>query len=203
MHMVKEQSRKIRNITRSKERKIKIITRRTKNQCLHTLTALADYTTRLPKTHGHYTVRNTKHATLASTTSQQTLPRTNSQISRLRGLLNSQPRPVHPCGQYHSWSAPQTTGTGGRTNATARKRVRPRPHCLYAAHLTQRKNTAVFQIQSATTPAADHRCDAARPNRRPTVHGATHRVVQKKSWQSDSHNLQHLHPSHSTLQNKT
>ena len=30
------------------------------NQCLHTLTALADYTSRLPKTHGHYTVRNNK-----------------------------------------------------------------------------------------------------------------------------------------------
>ena len=105
------------------------ITRRTKNQCRHTLTALADYTSRLPK-HTDITRSATQnmprwHPLLVKNLCSNLSLSFESEISRLCGLLNSQPRPVHPCGQYHSWSAPQTTGTGGRTNATARKRVRP------------------------------------------------------------------------------
>jgi len=97
--------------------------------------------------------------------------------------LNSvYPEPFHPCGQ---WPSPQTTGTGRRTNATGRKRVRPKPRCLHAAHLTQRKNTAV-QNSVRTTPARRsqmRRCPPEpmtnRPRRRAPVD------IQggpKKSW---------------------
>jgi len=51
---------KIRNITCSKETQNQHISRRTKTQCRHTLTALADYTSRLPK---HTDITRSQHKT--------------------------------------------------------------------------------------------------------------------------------------------
>ena len=76
----------------SKERKINMANGGLETQRRHTLTALANYPTRLPKNTDNHTVRITKHATLAIITSQnahsfKSLSHSNLNNSRVSGLL--------------------------------------------------------------------------------------------------------------------
>ena len=89
------------------------IRRRTKTQRRHTLHGPCRLHDKAAKTHGHYTVRNSKHATLAITTpvyslnraytllpSPASAPNQNLKSPPYAAYLNSlYHEPFHPCGQ--------------------------------------------------------------------------------------------------------